>query len=77
MPTQDLFENLAVRELLVVLSITGVGIRGPRHLDGLPMLHLMSRKPDLGVLVVAATDESHGLQVETLRSARPPAYGNC
>ena len=76
-PTQDLFENLAVREVLVVLSITGVVIRGPRHLGGQPMLHLAGRKPDFGVLVVAATDESHGLQVETLRSARCPAYGNC
>ena len=72
MPTQDLFENLAVRELLVVLSITGVVIRVHLHLGGQPMLQTLLRKPDLGVLVVAATDESHGLQVETLQSSSSP-----
>ena len=77
MLTQDLFENLAVGEVLVVLSITGVVIRGPRHLGGQPMLHLVLRKPDFGVLVVATTDESHRIQIETLRSRRPPAYGHC
>ena len=75
--TQDLFENLAVGEVLVVLSITGVVIRVLRHLGGQPMLHPMSRKPDFGVLVVATTDESHGIQIEALRPRRPPAYGNC
>ena len=75
--TQDLFENSAVGEVLVVLSITGVVIRGPRHLGGQPMLHLVSRKPDFGVLVVATTDESHGIQIEAVAPPASPAQGNC
>ena len=74
-PTQDLFENLAVREVLVVLSITGVVIRVHPRLGGQPMLHLASHTPDFGVLVVATTDESHGLQVETLQSSVPLPVG--
>ena len=49
-----------------------VVIRGPRHLGGQPMLHLMSRKPDFGVLVVATTDESHGIQIEALAASASP-----
>ena len=57
---------------MVVLSITGVVIRGPHHLGGQPMLHLVLRKHGFGVLVVATTDESHRIQIEALASSASP-----